>query len=153
MAAKPAKGKKRIVLLLAAIASLAVFAAACGDGDSNEANPLVEPAETVPTPSPETPAPSDRGSGSSSSGSDEGSSNEGTSSSESSPDPVPDPTAEATQPAPTPASTAPTTPPPVPLDSDLPDVTILRVSTGEELNLSSLAPASRPLLLWFWAPH
>lgn len=143
MAAKPAKGKKRIVLLLAAIASLAVFAAACGDGDSNEANPLVEPAETVPTPSPETPAPSDRGSGSSSSGSNEGSSNEGTSSSESSPDPVPSPT---TQPA-------PTTPPPVPVDSDLPDVTILRVSTGEELNLSSLAPASRPLLLWFWAPH
>lgn len=37
--------------------------------------------------------------------------------------------------------------------NDLPAVTVVDVVSGESLVLSSLAPANRPILLWFWAPH
>lgn len=43
-------------------------------------------------------------------------------------------------------------PPAQKINSDLPDVTVQRVSIGEELVLSSLAPSDRPMLLWFWSP-
>ena len=42
---------------------------------------------------------------------------------------------------------------PTAADSVLPDVDLIRVSTGETVRLSSLTPAETPLLLWFWAPH
>ena len=45
------------------------------------------------------------------------------------------------------------TPEPTPADSELPDVDLIRVSTGDTVRLSSLTPAATPLLLWFWAPH
>lgn len=35
----------------------------------------------------------------------------------------------------------------------LPSVTVIDVVSGESLVLSSLAPADRPILAWFWAPH
>ena len=35
----------------------------------------------------------------------------------------------------------------------LPPVTVVDVVSGESLALSSLAPADRPILVWFWAPH
>lgn len=54
--------------------------------------------------------------------------------------PAPPPPAEEAGPAPV----AP---------SDLPDVTVLDVHTGDRVTLASLAPADRPILLWFWAPH
>ena len=37
--------------------------------------------------------------------------------------------------------------------NDLPAVTVVDVVSGESLVLSSLAPADRPILVWFWAPH
>ena len=45
------------------------------------------------------------------------------------------------------------TPDPDEADSALPDVDLIRVSTGDTVKLSSLTPAENPLLLWFWAPH
>lgn len=47
--------------------------------------------------------------------------------------------------APASADTTPT--------SLLPNVDVVRVDTGESVNLSSLAPTDRPMVLWFWAPH
>jgi hypothetical protein len=48
--------------------------------------------------------------------------------------------------------TTPTTVAPAPAGkSILPDVTVDDVAGGT-VNLSSLAPAPRPILLWFWAP-
>ena len=37
--------------------------------------------------------------------------------------------------------------------NELPAVTVVDVVSGESLLLSSLAPANRPNLVWFWAPH
>lgn len=142
MATKRARPKKHIVLLLSAVVALAVFAAACGGGDSGETSPAAEPADTAPAPTSGTPAPSGNDGGRDDG--DSSSEDESVSAPESNPVPASNPTAEALEPS---AS------PPAPIDSDLPDVPMLRVSTGEELRLSSLAPASRPLLLWFWAPH
>ncbi len=39
------------------------------------------------------------------------------------------------------------------VDSVLPDVDVVDLATGETVNLASFAPADRPILLWFWAPH
>lgn len=39
------------------------------------------------------------------------------------------------------------------IDTDLPDVDVVDVVSGEVLNLRSLVPSDRPTLLWFWAPH
>lgn len=52
-------------------------------------------------------------------------------------------------------SPAPESPPPADAagGNDLPAVTVVDVASGESLVLSSLAPADRPILLWFWAPH
>ena len=56
--------------------------------------------------------------------------------------------------------TPPSVPPdPSPADrgesakSALPDLAVDDVSAGTKVNLSSLAPAPEPILLWFWAPH
>lgn len=50
------------------------------------------------------------------------------------------------------AVTTPTTAAPAPSGkSILPDLTVDDVAGGT-VNLSSLAPAPRPVLLWFWAP-
>lgn len=147
MATKRARPKKHIVLLLSAVVALAVFVAACGGGDSGETSPAAEPADTAPAPTSETPASSGNDGGRNDGGGNDGDSSSGdesVSAPESNPVPASNPTAEALEPS---AS------PPAPINSDLPDVPMLRVSTGEELSLSSLAPASRPLLLWFWAPH
>ncbi|MCY3662606.1 MAG: hypothetical protein OXH28_07245 [bacterium] len=62
---------------------------------------------------------------------------------------------------PSPVSTPPAAPPadpapaPAPGDpvNDLPEVTVVNVVSGESIVLSSLAPADRPILAWFWAPH
>ncbi len=37
--------------------------------------------------------------------------------------------------------------------SILPAIDVVNVQTSETVNLSSLTPAERPILLWFWAPH
>lgn len=37
--------------------------------------------------------------------------------------------------------------------NQLPDVTVIDVATGSEVNLRALVPADNPLVLWFWAPH
>ena len=67
------------------------------------------------------------------------------------------------EPAPAPESPAapepPATPEPpaattgAPGPNDLPAITVVDVVSGESLVLSSLAPADRPILVWFWAPH
>lgn len=50
------------------------------------------------------------------------------------------------------AVTTPTTAAPAPSgESVLPDLAVDDVAGGT-VNLSSLAPAPRPVLLWFWAP-
>lgn len=40
-----------------------------------------------------------------------------------------------------------------PAASDLPAVDVRDVHTGATVDLASLVPADRPILLWFWAPH
>jgi ABC-type glycerol-3-phosphate transport system substrate-binding protein len=37
--------------------------------------------------------------------------------------------------------------------SALPDVDVVDVGAGATVNLRSLLPSDRPLLIWFWAPH
>lgn len=63
----------------------------------------------------------------------------------------------ATAPEPPPADPSPASEPPPAATAaganDLPAVTVVNVVSGESLVLSSLAPADRPILLWFWAPH
>ncbi|MDE0652871.1 MAG: hypothetical protein OXI26_04420 [bacterium] len=59
--------------------------------------------------------------------------------------------APAADPTP-PPEPAPPAPPAAP-GNDLPGVTVVDVVSGESLVLSSLAPADRPILAWFWAPH
>ena len=56
---------------------------------------------------------------------------------------------------PPPAPPAEPAPAPAPGDpvNDLPAVTVVNVVSGESFVLSSLAPADRPILAWFWAPH
>ncbi len=71
------------------------------------------------------------------------------------PPPAPEPPAD---PPPPPADPPPAADPPPPTTAaaepnDLPDVTVIDVAGGESLVLSSLAPADRPILVWFWAPH
>ena len=36
---------------------------------------------------------------------------------------------------------------------ELPDVTVRDVTAGVDVQLTSLLPAAKPTLLWFWAPH
>ena len=55
------------------------------------------------------------------------------------------PAAPPADPAPAPAPGDPA--------NDLPAVTVVNVVSGESFVLSSLAPADRPILAWFWAPH
>lgn len=55
-------------------------------------------------------------------------------------------------PAPGPAP-GPVTVPPAASASVLPAVEVIEVATGRTVNLETLAPSSRPVLLWFWAPH
>lgn len=43
--------------------------------------------------------------------------------------------------------------PPPPADSILPDVEAIEVASGDRVNVASLVPSDKPLLLWFWAPH
>ena len=63
-----------------------------------------------------------------------------------------EPSQVSAPPAAPPADPAPA---PAPADpaNDLPAVTVVNVVSGESSVLSSLAPADRPILLWFWAPH
>jgi hypothetical protein len=35
----------------------------------------------------------------------------------------------------------------------LPDLVVDDVGAGAKVNLASLAPSQRPVLLWMWAPH
>ena len=35
----------------------------------------------------------------------------------------------------------------------LPDLQVVRVASGETVALQELAPAGKPVVLWFWAPH
>lgn len=128
---------KKLILLVAALAILAIFAAACGsDGDSASENP----AQTSPTS--QAPASAE---GNTASQTD---AEQGQVAPPQTNQPDAQPAAETTD-----AAVGPAQPTSAPIDSDLPDVTLQRVSTGEELVLSSLAPSNRPLLLWFWAPH
>lgn len=59
------------------------------------------------------------------------------------------PAAPAADPAPAPQPAPPAAGP----VNDLPEVDVINVVSGETLLLSSLAPADRPILAWFWAPH
>lgn len=40
-----------------------------------------------------------------------------------------------------------------PADSGYPDVTVVDVSTGDEIALRAAVTYDRPVVLWFWAPH
>ena len=40
-----------------------------------------------------------------------------------------------------------------PIATDLPAIDTINVRTGDTVNLQSLVPSDKPLLLWFWAPH
>lgn len=38
-------------------------------------------------------------------------------------------------------------------ENQLPAVEVVDLATGDTVLLSSFAPADRPIVLWFWAPH
>lgn len=38
-------------------------------------------------------------------------------------------------------------------NNQLPDVDVIDIASGAEVNLRTLAPADKPIVLWFWAPH
>ncbi len=38
-------------------------------------------------------------------------------------------------------------------DSVLPSVEVIEVTTEEKVDVASLVPNDKPILLWFWAPH
>ena len=38
-------------------------------------------------------------------------------------------------------------------ENELPEVTVIDITSGDEVLLSSYAPAATPIVLWFWAPH
>ena len=68
----------------------------------------------------------------------------------------PGPTATAIPPIPTvadPGPTAPATTTPDRSASIVPSVTMHDIGRGTTVDLASLIPAPRPVLLWFWAPH
>ena len=44
-----------------------------------------------------------------------------------------------------------TTPDPVEISADVPDVELTDITTGETVNLRSLIPGDKAVLLWFWA--
>ena len=55
---------------------------------------------------------------------------------------------------PTTDSVAPSVAPQAPAAASvLPGLSVDDVAAGTKVDLSSLAPADRPLLVWFWAPH
>jgi len=60
------------------------------------------------------------------------------------------PTIGSPGPGPAPSVAAPA---PAAGKSVLPDLAVDDVAAGSKVNLSSLAPAEQPLLVWFWAPH
>lgn len=37
--------------------------------------------------------------------------------------------------------------------NQLPDVDVIDVASGDEINLAGFAPSDKPIVLWFWAPH
>ncbi|MDH4144646.1 MAG: hypothetical protein OEY23_05690 [Acidimicrobiia bacterium] len=37
--------------------------------------------------------------------------------------------------------------------SPLPQVDVTEVATARTINLATLLPAEKPVLVWFWAPH
>ena len=131
------QNSKKLALLVATLAALAIFAAACGsDGDSaSEGTTRTSPSSQAPASGEGNSAP-------------QTAAEQGQAAAPQTAQPDAQPAAETTD-----AAVGPVQPTSAPIDSDLPDVTLQRVSTGEELLLSSLAPADRPLLLWFWAPH
>lgn len=63
---------------------------------------------------------------------------------------APTPTTQPTDPEP--GDPAPTTAAPAGT-SPLPAVDVLDVANGETVALADQLPATRPLLVWFWAPH
>ena len=122
--------------LAALVAGTVLIVAACGDGDGSS---VATPAST-----------SSPAAGASSSAP----------SSTAAPDAEPDATSPTSGSASSdPASTDP--PPTQPAATDpaaevvepLPDVSVQDVAAGTQVNLASLLPADRPILLWMWAPH
>ncbi len=128
---------------VAVVSSLALVVAACagGDGDPVETIAASAPADDEAAPDPalrdpasETAAPeTDSGepppdAGPAAEASDEASAEQ-------------DPGEEASTP-PTPAG-----------PNDLPAVVVRDIATGDDVDLSALAPGELPFVVWFWAPH
>ena len=51
-----------------------------------------------------------------------------------------------------PTTEAPTTAAPV-VESQIPDIAVTNVSTGESVSLQAVAGTGTPVALWFWYPH
>lgn len=115
-------------------ASIALLTAACGTEEGGEATTALQPVETstatdVQPPADDPPDESDA--------------------------PTSEPAPEATaadppedEPA---AEEAPTEEPRG--ENQLPAVDVVDINTGAEVDLSSFAPGTQPIVLWFWAPH
>jgi len=145
--------------LLAALAVLCLAAVACGGDSGNSAsnvsvqNPPSQTGDDTDTdddtqsPTNESPTPTNSASQNPGSTDQNPDSHSPSPENPTDPETTPPTTAadETGQPTPTTAQ--------ITYDSVLPDVNVLRVSTGETVNLASLAPASTPLIIWFWAPH
>jgi thiol-disulfide isomerase/thioredoxin len=81
-------------------------------------------------------------------------------SSESGSDVAADPATAVTSAPPSPEAPAAASPgpaatdlPPVSPDSLVPAVDVVDVRTGDTVNLGSVVPSDKPVLLWAWAPH
>ena len=136
------QNSKKLTLLTAVVAALAIFAAACGsDGDSaSESTAQTIPSSQAPASAEGNTAP-------------QTDAEQGQTATQQTAQPAAEASSAEDADSAADAATDPTQPAEAPVNSVLPDVTVQRVSTGEELVLSSLTPADSPLLLWFWAPH
>ncbi|MEM7286348.1 MAG: hypothetical protein AAF480_08360 [Actinomycetota bacterium] len=126
---------KRTPRLAALGLSTALIAAACGAGDSQQttaAVPDLDEAE-LPVQSPATEE-----------------------------EPTSEPTAAEAEPAEATAAPSETAAASEPEDepaaepageNQLPEVEVVDLASGDNVLLSSFAPADRPIVLWFWAPH
>ena len=121
---------KRTPRLAALGLSTALLAAACGAGESQQTAAGVPDLDEAQIPA-EAPA--------------------------TEPDPTAEPAAESEAGAPPPETSEPAAdaePAAEPAgENQLPAVEVVDLATGENVLLSSFAPADRPIVLWFWAPH
>ena len=122
---------KRTPRLAALGLGTALLAAACGAGESQQTTAAVPDLDEAQVPA-EAPAPEPEA--------------EAEPAAEEATAPPPEPTTAEAEPDAEPAAEPAG-------ENQLPVVEVVDLATGDNVLLSSFAPADRPIVLWFWAPH